>query len=248
MEGLVRNILLYEGTGKKLFECEDRDGLLVEFKDDLSAFNALKKSTQLDKGSLNCKISTNIFNYLAQNGVKTHLIKQIDDTHMLCKRVNIIKVEVVVRNISTGSLSRRLNVIDGLDLIEDSNLRAPLIELYYKDDALNDPLVNQSHIILLNLATRLEIENITKEALNINDRLIKYFDLIDLKLVDIKLEFRRLYGGEIVLVDEISLDNCRLWDKKDNRKLDKDVFRQDIGDIKIAYEEVLNRILKKKSP
>ena len=206
---MEKQIMLYEGKGKKLFATSDENVVIAEFKDDLTAFNAEKKGTESGKGALNCRISTLLFTLLEKEGIKTHFVKQLNDNEMLCKKVSIIPIEVVTRNIATGSLTKRLGIKEG------SILAYPLVEFYYKDDALGDP-----HEILK-----------------------AFFDKRELKLVDFKLEFGRDNEGNIILADEISPDSCRFWDKNTNQKLDKDRFRQDLGSVKVAYEEVLRRIL-----
>lgn len=230
--------LLYEGKGKKLFKTEDDAYLIAEFKDDLTAFNAQKKGSEEGKGALNCKISTQLFKLLENNGVKTHMVETMDDTHMLVHTVKIIPIEVVVRNIATGSLSRRLGIEDG------KKLPFVLVEFYYKDDALDDPIINDQHALLLECVT----DEKTLDALRdfgrqVNDILRPFFDEKGLNLVDFKLEFGVDANGTILLADEISPDSCRFWDKKSNEKLDKDRFRQGLGNVKVAYEEVLRRII-----
>ncbi len=231
--------LLYEGKAKKLYKCEDENLLIAEFKDDLTAFNAQKKGLEKGKGALNCQISTNLYKMLEDHGIKTHLVKMLDDNHQLVKKVKIIPIEVVVRNIATGSLSRRLGIEDGLVL------PFTLVEFYYKNDDLDDPILNDDHCILLNLVEDKKTLEILKEkGLQINKILREFFAKRDLNLVDFKVEFGIDKDGEILLSDEISPDSCRFWDMKTNEKLDKDRFRQDLGNVKVAYEEVLKRVLK----
>ncbi len=237
-EIMAKTNMLYEGKGKKLFETDDKNVLLAEFKDDLTAFNAEKKGSESGKGALNCRISTLLFTLLEKEGIKTHFIKQTDDNKMLCKRVSIIPIEVVTRNIATGSLTKCLGIKEG------NVLPYPLVEFYYKDDALGDPLINDEHCEILGLIKeRGEIHILREQARKVNDVLKAFFDKRDLKLVDFKLEFGRDNEGNIILADEISPDSCRFWDKSTNEKLDKDRFRQDLGNVKVAYEEVLRRIL-----
>lgn len=230
--------MLYEGKGKKLFATSDENVVIAEFKDDLTAFNAEKKGTESGKGALNCRISTLLFTLLEKEGIKTHFVKQLNDNEMLCKKVSIIPIEVVTRNIATGSLTKRLGIKEG------SILAYPLVEFYYKDDALGDPLINDEHCEILDLVkTRDELEILKTQARKINEILKAFVDKRELKLVDFKLEFGRDNEGNIILADEISPDSCRFWDKNTNQKLDKDRFRQDLGSVKVAYEEVLRRIL-----
>lgn len=235
---MEKQTMLYEGKGKKLFATSDENVVIAEFKDDLTAFNAEKKGTESGKGALNCRISTLLFTLLEKEGIKTHFMKQLNDNEMLCKKVSIIPIEVVTRNIATGSLTKRLGIKEG------SILAYPLVEFYYKDDALGDPLINDEHCEILDLVkTRDELEVLKTQARKINEILKAFFDKRELKLVDFKLEFGRDNEGNIILADEISPDSCRFWDKNTNQKLDKDRFRQDLGSVKVAYEEVLRRIL-----
>ena len=235
---MEKQIMLYEGKGKKLFATSDENVVIAEFKDDLTAFNAEKKGTESGKGALNCRISTLLFTLLEKEGIKTHFVKQLNDNEMLCKKVSIIPIEVVTRNIATGSLTKRLGIKEG------SILAYPLVEFYYKDDALGDPLINDEHCEILGLVkTRDELEILKTQARKINEILKAFFDKRELKLVDFKLEFGRDNEGNTILADEISPDSCRFWDKNTNQKLDKDRFRQDLGSVKVAYEEVLRRIL-----
>lgn len=235
---MEKQIMLYEGKGKKLFATSDENVVIAEFKDDLTAFNAEKKGTESGKGALNCRISTLLFTLLEKEGIKTHFMKQLNNNEMLCKKVSIIPIEVVTRNIATGSLTKRLGIKEG------SILTYPLVEFYYKDDALGDPLINDEHCEILGLVkTRDELEILKTQARKINEILKAFFDKRELKLVDFKLEFGRDNEGNIILADEISPDSCRFWDKNTNQKLDKDRFRQDLGSVKVAYEEVLRRIL-----
>ncbi len=230
--------LLYEGKGKRLFKCENDNLLISEFKDDLTAFNAQKKGNEKGKGALNCKISTELFKLLEKNGIKTHLVDTISDREQLVKKVDIIPIEVVVRNIATGSLTKRLGIKEG------TVLPFSLVEFYYKDDELGDPLLNDEHCLILDLANESELEELKRVGREINSILKGFFLDRGLKLVDFKVEFGKDKNGNILLSDEISPDSCRFWDVKTNEKLDKDRFRQGLGDVKVAYEEVLKRILK----
>lgn len=230
--------MLYEGKGKKLFATSDGNVVIAEFKDDLTAFNAEKKGVESGKGALNCQISSLLFELLAKNGVESHYIKRLNDIDMLCKKVSIIPIEVVVRNIATGSLTKRLGISEG------SVLPFALVEFYYKDDALGDPIINDEHCKILGLVKEQgELEMLKAEARKVNEILRDFFDKRGLKLVDFKLEFGRDKDSKIILADEISPDSCRFWDKQTNQKLDKDRFRQNLGSVKVAYEEVLKRIL-----
>ncbi len=228
--------LLYEGKGKRLYKSDNEDLLISEFKDDLTAFNAQKKGNEKGKGALNCQISTKLFKLLEKHGIKTHLVETIKDNEQLVKKVNIIPLEVVVRNIATGSLTKRLGIKDG------TVLPFSLVEFYYKDDDLGDPLLNDEHCLLLDLANKNELEELKRLGREINNILKPFFYKKDLKLVDFKIEFGKDKDGNILLSDEISPDSCRFWDVKTNEKLDKDRFRQGLGEVKVAYEEILKRI------
>lgn len=235
---MKKELMIYEGKGKKLFNTENPEQVIAEFKDDLTAFNAEKKGNEAGKGALNCQISTAIFKLLEAEGIQTHFVDQLDENHMLCKRVSIIPIEVVARNIATGSLSKRLGIKEG------TTLPFTLVEFYYKDDALGDPIMNDEHALLLGCAESYEeLEFLKDTAREVNEILRAFFDEKGLNLVDFKLEFGKDAEGNILLADEISPDSCRFWDKKTNEKLDKDRFRQDLGNVKMAYEEVLRRIL-----
>lgn len=230
--------LLYEGKGKRMYATDDADLLIAEFKDDLTAFNAEKKGNEAGKGALNNKISTQIFNLLKEKGVETHLVRTINDTEQLIKKCKIIPLEVVVRNIATGSLTKRLAIKEG------TALPFALVELYYKDDALGDPLVNDEHCLAMGLVkSENDLARLKHLGREINSVLFKFFADRNLKLVDFKVEFGVDKDGNILLADEISPDSCRFWDATTNEKLDKDRFRQDLGSVKVAYEEVLRRIL-----
>lgn len=236
---MTKDKLIYEGKAKKMWSVKEDDDLLIaEFKDSLTAFNGVKKAEENGKGALNNKISTEIFKLLEKHGIKTDLIKKIDDINQVVRKCKIIPLEVVVRNIATGSLTKRLGIKDG------TILPFTLVEFCYKNDELNDPILNDEHCLLLDaVKTKDELEILKTEAKKINKILKDFFDKKDLKLVDFKIEFGKTKDGEIILADEISPDSCRFWDKNTNEKLDKDRFRQDLGSVKVAYEEVLRRIL-----
>ena len=232
--------LLYEGKAKKLYSTDDENLVISEFKDDLTAFNGEKKSSEAGKGALNNKISTELFKLLEANGIKTHFIKMLDDNHMLHKKVDVILIEVIVRNIATGSLTRNLGIKDG------TVLPFTLVEFDYKNDALGDPKLNDQHALILGLVKyQDELDKLRRMAREVNDILRPYFAEKGLNLVDFKLEFGKDREGNIILIDEISPDNCRFWDSVSGEKMDKDRFRQGLGGLKVAYEEVLNRILGK---
>ncbi len=230
--------LLYEGKGKKLYSTNDRDLLIAEFKDDLTAFNAQKRSQESGKGILNNEISTIIFGELSDSNITTHFVKKLNDRDMLVKRVSIIPIEVVVRNVATGSLTKRLGIPEGREL------KNPIVEFYYKNDAMNDPIINDEHAVIMGLVDEVvELENLKTQARKINEILKPFFAKVGLRLIDFKLEFGKDKNENIILADEISPDSCRFWDSTTGEKLDKDRFRQDIGGVKVAYEEVKNRIL-----
>jgi len=232
--------LLYEGKAKKIYKTDDENLLIAEFKDDLTAFNAQKKGSEQGKGALNCKISSQLFTLLQESGIKTHLVKTLSENEQLIKKVDIILIEVVVRNIATGSLSKRLGIEDG------KILPFTLVEFYYKRDDLNDPIINDEHCLVLELVdNEKELQILKENAKKINNILRPFFDERGLNLVDFKVEFGKDNEGNIILADEISPDSCRFWDKQSGKKLDKDIFREGLGNVKVAYEEVLKRILEK---
>lgn len=228
--------MLYEGKAKKVYATEDAEKLIVDYKDDATAFNGQKKGTIAGKGAINNVMSNHMFQLLEKSGVPTHFIKQISDRETIVKKVTIVPLEVIIRNISAGSFAKRYGVEEGI--VFD----APTIEFSYKDDALGDPLINAYHALALKLATEQEIETIKAMAFKVNEVMRAYFDKLNVILVDFKLEFGRLSDGTIVLADEISPDTCRLWDKTTHEKLDKDRFRRDLGGVEDAYQEILNRL------
>ena len=232
-----KETLLYEGKAKKMYSIKGKkDLLLQEFKDDATAFNALKRGTIENKGVINNEITAYIFSYLEKAGIKTHFVELVSDNEMIVRHLNIILVEVVVRNIAAGSLLKKTNLKEG------TVLKKPIIEFYYKDDALGDPLINDSHAIAMKLATQAELNTLRNLAENINSKLVPFFKKRNLKLVDFKLEFGKDSKGKILLGDEITPDTCRLWDAKTNEKLDKDRFRFDMGGVNESYVEVRKRI------
>ncbi len=228
--------LIYEGKAKKIYSTDQPDVFLQEFKDDATAFNGLKKDKIARKGELNNQISSRIFEYLKQNNIPTHFIEKISGTEMLVKKVDIIKVEVVCRNVAAGSLVRKLGFKEGTEL------ENPIVEFYLKSDELGDPLFTDEHIFALGLADKFELDTIRKMTLFINDLLKKFFLEKGIKLIDFKLEFGKDKNDHIILADEISPDTCRLWDSQTNKKLDKDRFRFDLGEVEEAYMEIKNRI------
>jgi phosphoribosylaminoimidazole-succinocarboxamide synthase len=230
--------LLYEGKAKKIWYTEDNNLLISEFKDDLTAGNGAMKSSEEGKGALNNKISTELFKLLNSKGVPTHFVKMLDDNHMLHKKCDVILIEVIVRNIATGSLSRNLGIEDG------KKLPFTLVEFDYKNDELGDPKLNDQHCLILNLVNSTdELDYIRYMARKINKILQEFYLKRDLIAVDFKLEFGRDSDNNIILIDELSPDNFRLWDANTGKKMDKDRFREGLGGLKVAYEEVLDRIL-----
>ena len=229
-------MLLYEGKAKKIFSTENDNEFVVYYKDDATAFNGEKKAEISSKGILNNKISTIMFEELAKEGIESHFIKSLSDREMLVKKVEILPLEVIVRNITAGSFCKRYGVEEGIVLDQ------PIFEMSYKNDEFGDPLLNDDHAIALKLATKEEIDFLRSQTLKINEIMKKFFLKMDLKLVDFKLEFGKDVDGNIILADEISPDTCRLWDVNTNEKLDKDRFRRDLGNVKDAYVEILKRI------
>ena len=227
---------LYEGKAKKVFKTSDDALYMVEYKDDATAFNGEKRGTIEGKGVINNKVSAMLFRELEKEGIETHLVEFIDDTHQLVKRVEIVPLEVIARNVIAGSLSKRVGRPEG------EVLPRPILEFSYKNDDLGDPMINHYHALALDLATEEEIDEIIAQAFKINELLQKIFDKANLVLVDFKLEFGRTPEGKIILADEISPDTCRLWDKDTHEKLDKDRFRRDLGGVEEAYIEVYNRL------
>ena len=226
---------IYEGKAKILYTTDDPGLLIQYFKDDATAFNAQKRGTIAAKGIMNNGIASKIFEHLTKEGLKTHFVKKLSDREMLVKRVEIVPVEVIVRNRAAGSLCRLLGLQEGL------HLACPTLEFCFKKDELGDPLINEYHIRALNIATDEEVKKITALAFGINEALKKFFLKLNIELIDFKLEFGR-HQGEVILADEISPDTCRLWEVGTGNKLDKDRFRKDLGNIEAAYQEVLRRV------
>ena len=226
---------LYEGKAKKVFLTDNPDVLIVDYKDDATAFNGEKKGTIVGKGVINNKMTNRVFQLLEKEGVPTHFIEELSDRETAVKRVEIVPLEVIIRNVAAGSFSKRLGVPEGTPFTE------PTIEFSYKNDELGDPLINDYFARALDLATWEEIETIKKYAFKVNEVLKAYFLQVGIKLIDFKIEFGR-YHGEIILADETSPDTCRLWDVNTNEKLDKDRFRRDLGNVEEAYNEVFNRL------
>ncbi len=228
---------LYEGKAKKVYKTDDPELLIVSYKDDATAFNGEKKGTIVGKGVINNRVTNHLMQKLEKAGIPTHFVKELSDTDTVVKKVSIVPLEVIIRNISAGSFAKRYRVEESIVFDQ------PTIEFSYKNDDLGDPLINSYHALALKLATPEEIETIKKYAFQVNDLLKSFMKEIGIDLVDFKLEFGRLTDGTIVLADEISPDTCRLWDEKTHEKLDKDRFRRDLGGVEDAYHEVMRRLM-----
>ncbi len=229
--------MLYEGKAKKVYATENPELYIVSYKDDATAFNGLKKGTIAGKGVINNRVTNYLMKMLEENGVPTHFVEEISDSETVVKKVSIVPLEVIIRNISAGSFSKRYGVEEGIVFEQ------PTIEFSYKNDDLGDPLLNEYHALALKLATREEIDTIKAMAFKVNALMKEFFLKINVELVDFKLEFGRLSDGTIVLADEISPDTCRFWDSRTHEKLDKDRFRRDLGNVEGAYQEMMRRIL-----
>ncbi len=229
--------MLYEGKAKKVFKTDDEKLLIVDYKDDATAFNGLKKGQIIGKGVINNKMTNIVLQYLADNGIETHFVKELSDRETLVKRVSIVPLEVIIRNVAAGSFSKKFGVEEG------TPLNNPILEFSYKNDELGDPMINELQALAIGIATKEEIDSISEQALKVNELLKKFFLNAGIKLIDFKIEFGR-YDGRVILADEISPDTCRLWDAETNEKLDKDRFRRDMGNVEEAYQEVWRRITK----
>ena len=228
---------LYEGKAKRVYTTDDPEVLIVDYKDDATAFNGLKKGTIEEKGIINNRVTNHMMKLLAEQGIPTHLIRQLSYRETAVKRVDIIPLEVIVRNIAAGSMAKHYGLEEGLRLSE------PVVEFSYKNDALGDPMINDDHAVAIGLATRDELAMIKKYALSVNSFMKEYLKLLWIDLIDFKLEFGKTASGEIVLADEISPDTCRFWDSRTGEKLDKDRFRRDLGNVEGAYHEILHRLI-----
>ena len=229
--------LLYEGKAKKVYATENPDYCIVSYKDDATAFNGEKKGTIASKGIINNKVTNHLMRMLEEKGIPTHYVKEVSDRETLVKKVSIVPLEVIVRNVAAGSFSKRYGVEEGRPLLQ------PTLEFSYKDDALGDPLINSYHVLALGLATKEDLDTITDYTFKINDILREYLITLGIKLIDFKLEFGKTSDGKIVLADEISPDTCRFWDAETNEKLDKDRFRRDLGNVEDAYQEIMHRLM-----
>ena len=227
--------LLYEGKAKKVYTTENPDVLIVDYKDDATAFNGVKKGTIVGKGVVNNRMTNHIFRMMEEKGIPTHYIEELSDRETAVKKVEIVPLEVIVRNVAAGSFSKKLGIEEGFRLL------SPTLEFSYKNDELGDPMINDYYAVAIGAATREEIDKITELVFKINEILVDYFKSIKVDLIDFKVEFGR-YKGQIILADEISPDTCRFWDSETHEKLDKDRFRRDLGHVEEAYEEIYRRI------
>lgn len=227
--------LMYEGKAKKVYTTEDPNVVIVDYKDDATAFNGEKKGTIVGKGAINNRMTNHVFKLLEKAGVPTHLVEELSDRETVVKKVEIVPLEVIVRNVAAGSFSKKLGIEEGFELKE------PTLEFSYKNDALGDPMINDYYAVAIGAATREEINRITELVFKINKELVELFKGIGIRLIDFKVEFGR-YNGEIILADEISPDTCRFWDLETNEKLDKDRFRRDLGNVEEAYQEIFKRL------
>ena len=232
-----KTVQLYEGKAKKVFATENPDYCIVSYKDDATAFNGLKKGTILGKGAINNRVTNYLMKMLEKEGIPTHFVEELNDRETVVKRVKIIPLEVIVRNVAAGSLAKRLGLEEGV------RMGRTVLEFCYKDDALGDPMVNEYHILAMNFATEEELKLISEYSLKINRILSEYLAEVNVELIDFKLEFGKTADGTVVLADEISPDTCRFWDMTTHEKLDKDRFRRDLGGVEDAYHEILKRLL-----
>lgn len=228
--------MMYEGKAKQVFATDDPTLAVIHYKDDATAFNGLKKGTIVGKGVVNNLVSNHLFKMLEANGIKTHLVEQLNERDSVVRRVSIVPIEVIVRNIAAGSLSKRLGLPEG------TKLKTTVLEYCYKNDDLGDPMVNNYHILAAGFATQEEIDKISSMALKVNELMLEFFKSIGVDLIDFKIEFGKTSDGEIILADEISPDTCRFWDINTHEKLDKDRFRRDMGGVEEAYAEMMKRI------
>ncbi len=228
--------LLYEGKAKKVFTTDDPGLLIVSYKDDATAFDGMKKGTIVGKGAINNRMTNHIFKLLEEKGVPTHLVEELNDRETVVKKVQILPLEVIIRNYSAGSFAKKMGMDEGI------KLSRPTLEFSYKNDDLHDPFINSYYALALNLATQEEIDTVTRYAFIVNDVMREYFSTLGIELIDFKIEFGRLGDGTVILADEVSPDTCRLWDKETHEKLDKDRFRRDLGNVEDAYNEVFRRL------
>lgn len=237
MENIVKLEQLYEGKAKKVYATNDPDCVIVDYKDDATAFNGEKKGAIAGKGIINNKMTNYMFTMLEKEGVPTHLVKEISDRETIVKKVSIVPLEVIVRNVAAGSFSKRMGVEEGTKLL------CPILEFSYKNDDLGDPFINDYYALALGLATKEEIDTITNYAFKVNAFMVDFFKKLNIDLIDFKIEFGKTSDGTIILADEISPDTCRFWDSTTHEKLDKDRFRRDMGGVEEAYQEIMKRLM-----
>lgn len=237
MENIVKQEQLYEGKAKKVYATNDPDLVIVDYKDDATAFNGEKKGTISGKGVVNNRMTNFMFKMLEKEGVPTHLVEEISDRETIVKKVSIVPLEVIVRNVAAGSFSKRMGVEEGRQLL------TPILEFSYKNDDLGDPFINDYYALALGLATKEEIDTIAKYAFKVNEFMVNFFKGLNIDLIDFKIEFGKTSDGTIILADEISPDTCRFWDSTTHEKLDKDRFRRDMGGVEEAYQEIMKRLM-----
>lgn len=236
MENIVKQEQLYEGKAKKVYSTNNPDYVIVDYKDDATAFNGEKKGTISGKGVINNKMTNYMFGMLEKEGVPTHLVEEISDRETIVKKVSIVPLEVIIRNVAAGSFSKRMGVEEGTKLL------TPILEFSYKNDDLGDPFINDYYALALGLATKEEIDTISKYAFKVNEFMVNFFTKLNIDLIDFKIEFGRFHD-QIILADEISPDTCRFWDSTTHEKLDKDRFRRDMGGVEEAYQEIMKRLM-----
>ena len=237
MENIVKQEQLYEGKAKKVYATNDPNLVIVDYKDDATAFNGEKKGTIAGKGVINNRMTNFMFKMLEKEGVPTHLVEEISDRETIVKKVSIVPLEVIIRNVAAGSVSKRMGVEEGKQLL------TPILEFSYKNDDLGDPFINNYYALALGLATQEELDTITKYAFKVNEFMLKFFKGLNIDLIDFKIEFGKTADGTIILADEISPDTCRFWDSQTHEKLDKDRFRRDMGGVEEAYQEIMKRLM-----
>ena len=234
---MEKTVQMYEGKAKKVFATDDERFCIVSYKDDATAFNGQKKGTIMGKGAINNRVTNHLMKLLEKNGIPTHFVEELSDRETVVKKVSIVPLEVIVRNIAAGSLAKRLGIPEG------TKMKRTVLEYCYKDDELGDPMVNEYHILAMEYATKEELDLIAQYSLKVNQVLTDYLKDANIELIDFKLEFGKMEDGTIVLADEISPDTCRFWDSSSGEKLDKDRFRRDLGGVEDAYNEILKRLL-----
>ena len=237
MSNIEKKEQLYEGKAKKVYATNDPDLVIVDYKDDATAFNGEKKGTIAGKGVINNKMTNFMFKMLEKEGVPTHLVEEISDRETIVKKVSIVPLEVIIRNVAAGSFSKRMGVEEGKQLL------CPILEFSYKNDDLGDPFINDYYALALGIATKEDLDTISKYAFKVNEFMVKFFKGLNIDLIDFKIEFGKTSDGTIILADEISPDTCRFWDSTTHEKLDKDRFRRDMGGVEEAYQEIMKRLM-----